>query len=201
MVGRGGSSLEAHEVIAGGGAIVPRGTRVAVDVCRVGDDGATENDDGEVLELADVLELQWVAHTQQRQFPLSRSHASTHAGGRSRSSCRAGARPARPRRCTQPDTDNGTYAMLWAIRCWRRARGPGAQPHSPCLLCYIRRAPAFRIPYCLFLFLLPFAPTRLSFASKSPFKMADLLSHVSTPSSGWRVNPPVSDIFTRMLIC
>ena len=57
------------------------------------------------------------------------------------------------------------------------------------------------IQYYLFLFLLPFAPTRLSFASKSPFKMADLLSHVSTPSSGWRVNPPVSDIFTRMLIC
>lgn len=32
-------------------------------------------------------------------------------------------------------------------------------------------------------------------------KMAEILSHVSTPSSGWRVNPPVSDIFTRMLIC
>ena len=153
MVGRGGSGLEAHEVIAGGGAIVPRGTRVAVDVCRVGDDGATENDDGEVLELADVLELQWVAHAQQRQFPLSRSHASTHAGGRSRSSCRAGARPARPRRCTQPDTDNGTYAMLWAIRCWRRARGPGAQQHPPFLLCLYSEGTVL-ISICFFCFFL-----------------------------------------------
>ena len=35
VVGRGGSSLEAHEVIGVGGAIVPRGARVAVDVCGV----------------------------------------------------------------------------------------------------------------------------------------------------------------------
>ena len=198
MVGRGGSSLEAHEVIGGGGAIVPRGTRVAVDVCRVGDDGATEHDDGEVLELADVLELQWVAHTQQRQFPLSRSHASTHTRGAARAPHAvlglglhgpAGAPSQTPTTAHTPCS--GRYdagAELVGL-------GLSNTHHFCCV--YIRREPS-SFPY--FVFLLPFAPTRPSLASTLPFKMADLLSHVSTPSSGWRVNPPVSDIFTRMLI-
>ena len=49
----GGAVGAAAEVLA----VVPGGAGVAVHVGGVGDDGATEDDDGEVLELADVLEL------------------------------------------------------------------------------------------------------------------------------------------------
>ena len=38
-------------------AVVPGGASVAVHVGGIGDDAAAEDDDGEVLELADVLEL------------------------------------------------------------------------------------------------------------------------------------------------
>jgi hypothetical protein len=66
----------ATEVVGGGGTVVPGGTGVAVDVGGIGDDGATERDDGERLEVQDVLELashRHVLSVQAVPFTASRS--------------------------------------------------------------------------------------------------------------------------------
>ena len=51
------SSRNAHEIVGGAGAVVPGGTSVAVNVGGIRDDGTAEDDDGKVLEEADILEL------------------------------------------------------------------------------------------------------------------------------------------------
>ena len=52
-------------------AVVPGGASVAVHVGGIGDDAAAEDDDGEVLELADVLELRtrWPSATRKSSAP------------------------------------------------------------------------------------------------------------------------------------
>jgi len=61
--GRVAGRVEAAELVGVRRAVVPGGTGVAIDVSGIRDDGATEGDDGERLEVHDVLELRTAQRT------------------------------------------------------------------------------------------------------------------------------------------
>ena len=109
MVGRARGGVAA-EVLA----VIPGGASVAVHVGGIRDDGAAEDDDGEVLEHADVLELRARGPSAQLPTPIGRDSM----GGIRWASSTLQANPARRR--TLAHRCKGRAVCKWT-REWRGA--------------------------------------------------------------------------------